>query len=221
MAIKRGKRSRALPVFDNQLEWGTGELVDESLSDAAQAIIADLAEHHDGDFQEWFKERFGSYSAVTRETEKGPARHEEIREIQQAHLILREVQQRLSNFSPFVEGLINEASWRSYGCFFSGGLLSDLEEKATVVSDVLDIAQQKLEAAPTIRGVKPKFPRDALLADTADKLRQSSLTKMTKRRAAELARELLVAAGVEVPEDVVEYEKLIRRAKNRGKKASN
>ncbi|URM26095.1 hypothetical protein LLY42_19325 [Pseudomonas frederiksbergensis] len=85
--------------------------------------------------------------------------------------------------------------------------------KVTVLSDLLEITEQKLEAAPTIRGVKPKFQRDALLADTADKLRQSSLAKMTKRRAAALARELLVAAGVEVPEDVVEYEKLIRRAK--------
>jgi hypothetical protein len=218
MATIRGKRSKALPVFDNKFQWGMGDLVDESLSDSAQTIIADLAGHHDGDFQQWFKQRLGSYRAITRETEKGPARHEEIRDIQQAHLSLREALQRLSNFPPFVEGLINEACWRSHGCFFSGGLLSDLEAKATEVSDVLDIAEQKLEAAPTIRGVKPKYPRDALLADTADKLRESSLAKMTKRRAAEIARELLVAAGVEVPEDIVEIEKLIRRAK-RGEKS--
>lgn len=221
MAIIRGKRSKALPVFDNKPEWGTGELVDESLSDAAQAIIADLAEHHDGDFQEWFKERFGSYSAVTRETEKGPARHEEIRHVQQVKLYLQESVRWLNNLPPFAEGYINGACFRKYGRSFNDGLLSDLEAKATVVFDVLDIAQQKLEAAPTIRGVKPKYPRDALLADTADKLRQSSLTKMTKRRAAGLARELLVAAGVEVPEDIVEIEKLIRRAKKGGKKASN
>jgi hypothetical protein len=90
--------------------------------------------------------------------------------------------------------------------------------KAAAISDALSITEQKLEAVPTIRGVKPKYPRDDLLADTADKLRQSSLAKMTKRRAAALARELLVAAGVDVPEDNVEYEKLIRHAK-RGKKS--
>jgi hypothetical protein len=218
MAIIRGKRSKALPVFDNQPEWGTGDLVDESLSDAAQAIIAALAGHHDGDLQEWFKERLGSYRAVIRETEKGPARHEELRHVRQVQLHLQETLRGLNNLPPFAEGYINDACWRSHGCFFSGGLLSDLMAKATMVSDVLDITEQKLEAAPTIRGVKPKYPRDDLLADTADKLRQSSLAKMTKRRAAELARELLVAAGIEVPADIIEYEKLIRRAK-RGKKS--
>lgn len=195
-----------------------GDLVDESLSDSAQTIIADLAGHHDGDLQEWFKQRLGFYRAVIRETEKGPARHEEIRHIQQTQLHLREALQWLSNLPPFAEGYINDACWRSHGYFFSGGLLSDLMAKAAMVSDVLDITEQKLEAAPTIRGVKPKYPRDDLLADTADKLRQSSLAKMTKRRATELARGLLVAAGVEVPEDIVEIEKLIRRAK-RGKKS--
>ncbi|AMZ70748.1 hypothetical protein TK06_06420 [Pseudomonas fluorescens] len=128
-------------------------------------------------------------------------------------LHLQETLRGLNNLPPFAEGYINDACWRSHGCFFSGGLLSDLMAKAAMVSDVLDITEQKLEAAPTIRGVKPKYPRDDLLADTADKLRQSSLAKMTKRKAAELARELLVAAGVEVPADIVEYEKLIRRAK--------
>ncbi|MDN4547192.1 hypothetical protein [Pseudomonas sp. C32] len=215
---KRGKRSKALPVFDNQLEWGTGDLVDESLSDAAQAIIADLAEHHDGDLQEWFKERLGSYRAVIRETEKGPARHEEIRHVRQVRLHAQEMSRGLNNLPPSAEGYINGACFRKYGHFFNGSFLSDLMAKVTVVSDVLEITEQKLEAAPTIRGVKPKFQRDGLLADTADKLRQSSLAKMTKRRAAALARVLLVAAGVEVPEDIVEIEKLIRRAK-RGKKS--
>lgn len=217
---KRGKRSKALPVFDNQLEWGTGDLVDESLSDAAQAIIADLTEHHDGDLQEWFKERLGSYRAVIRETEKGPARHEEIRHVRQVQLHLQETLRGLNNLPPFAEGQINGVCWRSSGRFFSGGLLSDFMVKAAEISDALSITEQELEQAPTIRGVKPKYPRDDLLADTADKLRQTSLTKMTKRRAAELARELLVAAGVGVPADIVEYEKLIRRAKG-GKKASN
>ncbi|WP_223487422.1 hypothetical protein [Pseudomonas sp. A-RE-19] len=221
MAIKRGKRSKALPVFDNKPEWGTGDLVDESLSDAAQAIIADLAEHHDVDLQEWFKQRLGSYRAVISETEKGPARHEEIRHVQQAQIYLQEAVRWLNSLPPFAEGYINDACWRNHGCFFSGGLLSDFTTKAAAVSDALSITEQKLEQAPTIRGVKPKYPRDDFLADTADKLRQSSLVKMTKRRAAALARELLVAAGVEVPEDVVEYEKLIRRAKKGGKKASN
>jgi hypothetical protein len=218
MAVIRGKRSKALPVFDNQPEWGTGDLVDESLSDAAQAIIADLAGHHDGDLQEWFKERLGSYRAVIRETEKGPARHEEIRHVQQTQIYLQETVRWLNNLPPFAEGYINDVCWRNQGCFFSGGLLSDFMTKAATISDALSITEQKLEAVPTIRGVKPKYPRDDLLADTADKLRQSSLAKMTKRRAAALARKLLVAAGVDVPEDNVEYEKLIRHAK-RGKKS--
>lgn len=218
---KRGKRSKALPVFDNQLEWGTGDLVDESLSDAAQAIIADLAEHHDGDLQEWFKERLGSYRAVIRETEKGPARHEEIRHVRQLQLHAQEMSRGLNNLPPFAEGYINGACFRKYGHFFSGSFLSGLTASAAELIDLLSIAEQDLEQAPAIRGVKPKYPRDDFLADTADKLRQSSLVKMTKRRAAALARELLVAAGVEVPEDFVEYEKLIRRAKKGGKKASN
>lgn len=218
MATIRGKRSKALPVFDNKPEWGTGDLVDESLSDPAQAIIAELAEHHDGDLQEWLKQKLGCYRAVIRGTEKGPARHEEIRHVQQAQLYLHEAVRWISNLPPFADGYINDVCWRNHGCFFSGGLLSDFMTKAAAVSDALSITEQKLEEAPTIRGVKPKYPRDDLLADTADKLRQSSLAKMTKRRAAELARELLVAAGVGVPEDIVEIEKLIRRAK-RGKKS--
>ncbi|MGO4097445.1 hypothetical protein [Pseudomonas sp. TAF7] len=216
---KRGKRSKALPVFDNQPEWGTGDLVDESLSDAAQAIIADIAEHHDGDLQEWFKEKLGSYRTVIRETEQGPARHEEIRRVRQLRLHLQELSRGINNLPPFAEGYINGACFRKYGHPFNGSFLSGFTASAAEHIDLLDIVEQDLEQAPTIRGVKPKYPRDDLLADTADKLRQSSLVKMTKRRAAGLARVLLVAAGVEVPEDIVEIEKLIRRAKKRGKKS--
>ena len=221
MAIIKGKRSKALPVFDNKPEWGTGDLVDESLSDAAQAIIADLAKHHDGDLQEWFKQKLGCYRAVIRETEKGPARHEEIRHVQQVQTYLQEAVRWLNNLPPFAEGYINGACFRKYGHPFNGSFLSGFTASAAEVIDLLGITEQDLEQAPTIRGVKPKYPRDDLLADTADKLRQSSLAKMTKRRAAGLARELLVAAGVEVPEDIVEIEKLIRGAKKGGKKASN
>ncbi len=193
-------------------------MVDESLSDAAQAIIADLAGHHDGDLQEWFKEKLGSYRAIIRETEKGPARHEEIRHVRQLRLHLQEMSRGINNLPPFAEGYINGACFRKYGHSFNGSFLSGTTASVAELIDLLDIVEQDLEQAPTIRGVKPKFQRDALLADTADKLRQSSLAKMTKRRAAALARELLVAAGVEVPEDIVEYEKLIRRAKKRGEK---
>lgn len=221
MATIRGKRSKALPVFDNQPEWGTGDLVDESLSDSAQAIIADLAERHDGDLQEWFKQRVGCYRAVIRETEKGPARHEEIRHVQQTQLRFYEAVRWLKNLPPSAEGYINGACLRKYGHLFNGSFLSGFTASAAEVIDLLGITEQELEQAPTIRGVKPKCHRDAFLADTADKLRQSSLAKMTKRRAAELARELLVAAGVDVPEDIIEIEKLIRRAKRGEKKPSN
>lgn len=218
MKTKRAKRSKALPVLDNKLEWGTGEVVDESVPTLAQAVIAALAVHDSGDFLEWFKQRVGRYRAVILVTEKGPAPHEEIRLVRQAQLQLHELERRLNNLPPSADGYVNDACWRRNGCFFNGGLLSDLMALTAEVTDLLEIAEQELGGIPTIRGLKLKQQRDALLADTAAKLRESSVAKMTKRRAAELARELLVAAEIEVPAEIVEIEKLIRRVE-RGRKS--
>ncbi|MNG29388.1 hypothetical protein D3C84_1148080 [compost metagenome] len=68
-----------------------------------------------------------------------------------------------------------------------------------------------------MRSRKSASSRDLLLADVATYIIAHAKKRTTKRRAAEVARRLLAAAGIDVPDDQYEVEKLIRRQKSGGK----
>lgn len=212
MTIK-AKRAKSLPVLGKKSDWGKGGMVDETLPLAAESLINSLGEQFGPDLLAWFVQRIGRYRAYSEMSEKTPATNEELRLINEAQRYLLEVRQRLKNLPPAVDAHINAACWKRHGRFFhaTGGLLADLDALARETDVLLAIAEQEVGRFPVIRGRKSESIRDSFLADVAAYALEHSQTKITKRKAAEIARDLLVAADVEAPKETVEVERLIRR----------
>jgi hypothetical protein len=145
--------------------------------------------------------------------EKMPATNEELRLVREAQRYLLETRKRLANLPPAADAHINAACWKRHNRFFhgSGGLLSDLDALARETDILLVLAERELDGHPVSRGSKPKCARDGLLADAAAYILENSREPITKRKAAEIAKDLLAAAEVEVPADIKEVERLIRR----------
>lgn len=212
MTIK-AKRAKALPVLDKEVDWGTGGVVDERIPPAAEAMIQSLESELGSELLDWFKRRIGRYRAYSEIAEKSPATHEEVRLVREAQRYLLEVRQRLGNLPPGADAHINEACWRRHNRLFHGwgGLFADLDALACETDTLLAIAGQELDRHAGSKGTKSKSARDSLLSDAAAYILENSRYRITKRKAAETARDLLVAAGVSVPVDVKEVERLIRR----------
>lgn len=207
------KRAKALPVLDREADWGTGGMVDESLPPAAESLINSFGDQFGGELLAWFKQGIGRYRAYSDMAEKMPATNEELRLVNEAQRYLLEVRQRLENLPPAADAYVNAACWKRHKRFFngSGGLLSDLDALAREADTLLAIAEQELDRYPVSRGSKPKAARDSLLSDVAAYMLEHSRESITKRKAAEIARNLLAVADIEVPKEIVEVERLIRR----------
>ncbi|MBA1238720.1 hypothetical protein G7015_09555 [Pseudomonas kunmingensis] len=215
----QAKRAKALPVLDREVDWGTGGIVDERIPAAAEALIQDLESEISGELLDWFKRRIGRYRAYSEMADKSPATHEEVRLVREAQRYLLEVRQRLSNLPPSADAHVNAACWRRHNRLFhgTGGLLGDLDVLARETDTLLAIAEQELGRYPGSKGAKSKSARDSLLSDAAQYIRENSRNPITKRKAAETARDLLLAAGVSVPADVKEVERLLQRFREGGK----
>lgn len=212
MTIK-AKRAKALPVLDKEVDWGTGGVADECISPVAEALIHSLESELGSELHDWFKRRIGRYRAYSEMADKSPATHEEVRLVKEAQRYLLEVRQRLRNLPPSADAHINAACWRRHNRLFhgSGGLLADLDALAHETDTLLGLSEQELNRHPGSKGTKSKSARDSLLSDAAAYIMENSQYPITKRKAAETARDLLAAAGVSVPVDVKEVERLIRR----------
>ena len=212
MTIK-AKRAKALPVLDKEVDWGTGGFVDESLPQAAEALIQDLESGLGDGLLDWFKRRIGRYRAYSEMADKSPATHEEVRLVREAQRYLLEVRQRLSNLPPSADAYINEACWRRHNRLFHGpgGLLADLDAMARETDMLLALTERELDRHPGRKGAKSKSARDSLLSDAAAYIMENSRDPITKRKAAEIARDLLAAAEVDVPGEIKEVERLILR----------
>ena len=209
----RAKRAKALPILDKDADWSMGGMVDETLPPAAELLLDSLNVNFGGELRAWFKQNIGLYRAYSEMAEKMPATNEELRLVNEAQRYLLEVRQRLNNLPPAADAYINAACWHRHKRLFHGtdGLLSDLNAMAKEADTLLAITEQELGRYPVNKGSKPKHARDSLLSDTAAYLLEHSCKPITKRKAAELARDLLVATDVEAPKETVEIERLIRR----------
>lgn len=218
MTIK-AKRAKALPVLDKEVDWGTGGVVDERIPPAAEALIQDLESEISGELLDWFKRRIGRYRAYSEMADKSPATHEEVRLVREAQRYLLEVRQRLSNLPPSADAHVNAACWGRHNRLFRGpgGLLADLDAMARETDMLLALTERELDRHPGRKGTKSKSARDSLLSDAAQYIRENSRNPITKRKAAETARDLLVSAEVDVPADVKEVERLILRWREGGK----
>lgn len=213
MAVK-AKRAKALRLLDSDTDLATGELVDESISADAEALINSLNGQFGDELLPWFRSRIGTFRA----THELPATHEELRTAKEAQLYLQESMLRLENLPPDAAATMEKHCWSRNQRFFNGpaGLLAELAALAEEMASLLEATEETLKSRPVMRGRKPANSRDLLLADVAGHLIAHSTSKKqtTKRRAAELARDLLAAAGVDVPADLYQVEKLIRQQKS-------
>ena len=218
MTIK-AKRAKALPVLDKEVDWGTGGVVDERIPPAAEALIQDLESGLGDGLLDWFKRHIGRYRAYSEMADKSPATHEEVRLVREAQRYLLEVRQRLSNLPPSADAYINTACWGRHNRLFHGpgGLLADLDALARETDMLLALTERELDRHPGRKGTKSKSARDSLLSDAAAYILVKSRDPITKRKAAEIARDLLVSAEVDVPADVKEVERLILRWREGGK----
>ena len=209
----RAKRAKALLILDKDADWSMGGMVDESLSPDGESYLESLSVFFSGDLRAWFKQRIGRYRVYSEMAKKMPATSEELRLVSEAQRYLLEVRQRLKNLPPAADAYINAACWHRHKRLFHGtdGFLSDLNALAREADTLLAITEQELGRYPVNKGSKPKQARDSLLSDTAAYLLEHSCKPITKRKAAELARDLLVATDVEAPKETVEIERLIRR----------
>jgi hypothetical protein len=126
---------------------------------------------------------------------------------------------RLSNLPPDAIACMEIYCWRRNERPYQGpgGSLAAYEALIGELVSQLEATQETLESRPVIRGRKSASSRDLLLADIAAYTIAHAKNRTTKRRAAEVARDLLAAAGIDVPDDQYEVEKLIRRQKGGGK----
>lgn len=212
MTIK-AKRAKALPVLGKEVDWGTGGFVDESLPPAAVTLIHGFGGQFGDDLPDWFKRRIGRFRSHSEMAEKSPATHEEMRLVMEAQRYLLEVRQRLGNLPPTADAHINAACWRRHNRLFhgAGGLFADLDALARETGTLLAMTEQELGRHPVSKGTKPKSARDSLLSDAAAYILENARDPITKRKAAELARDLLAAADVDVPMEIKEVERLVRR----------
>lgn len=210
MTVK-GKRVRSLPIMDAPA-WSSGQLVDESLSLEAKTLIEQYSSEFGQAFPNWFSCRIGIYRSLCSMCEL-PTTTQEINLVQEAQQYLLETRKRLEHLPPTTDAYINETAWRRHGRLFSSGLLRDFQSLSIEIDSLLAIAVQSLNRLPKKAGRKTKSDRDELLSDIADYLVRRGLTK---RRAASLAGDLLAAAGIDVPDDPIELERLARspRGKN-------
>ncbi|MOA46216.1 hypothetical protein D3C78_1687030 [compost metagenome] len=93
-------------------------------------------------------------------------------------------------------------------------MLPAYQALAGEVASLLEDTQETLESRPVMRGRKSASSRDLLLADVAAYVIAQAKKRTTKRKAAEVAMDLVAAAGVDVPDDPYHVEKLIRRQKS-------
>jgi hypothetical protein len=213
MTVK-AKRAKALPLLDADTALATGELVDESISADAEALINSLNGQFDDELLSWFRSRIGTFRAM----HELPATHEELRSAKDAQLYLQESMLRLENLPPDAAATMEKHCWSRNQRVFNGpaGLLAEFVAIADEIASLLAATEETLKNRPVMRGRKPTSSRDLLLADVAAHLIAHSTSKKrtTKRRAAEVARDLLAVAGVDVPDDLYQVEKLIRRKKS-------
>jgi len=211
----KAKRAKALPLLDKDTGPAAGELVDESISADAESLIQSLNGQFGDELLPWFRSRVGTFRAI----HELPATHEELRTVREAHRYLQEGILRLNNLPPDAAACMEAHCWRKNQRFYqgSGGLLAAYEALNGEIASLLEASQEELENRPVMRGRKSVSSRDLLLADVAAYTIAHAKKRTTKRRAAEVARDLLTAAGIDVPDDQYEVEKLIRLQKNGGK----
>ncbi|MGF6695029.1 hypothetical protein M2318_005129 [Metapseudomonas resinovorans] len=213
MAVK-GKRAKALPLLDTATGLATGELVDESISANAEVLVQSFNGEFGGEFMSWLKSRLGTFRAM----HELPATHEERREVLAALLALQEAIVRPDNLPPVADGEMEHQCLNRYKQPYKGpgGLLSEFTASAEKMVLALEATDERLESLPVTRGRKATSNRDQLLADVAAYVTANSTSKKrtTKRRAAEVARDVLAAADVNVPDDLYLVEKLIRQQKS-------
>lgn len=211
MTVK-AKRARALPLLDKDAGLATGELVDESISTDAEALINSLNGQFGDELLPWFRSRIGIFRAI----HELPATHEELRTAKEAKLFLQEFMLRLDNLPPVFAAYMEAICWRRNGRLFNspGGILPAFQALSGEVTSLLEAAQEELESHAVMLGRKSASSRNQLLADVAAYIVAHSSKRTTKRKAAEVARDLLAAAGVDVPNDLYQVEKLIRQQKS-------
>ncbi|MBD9619465.1 hypothetical protein [Pseudomonas sp. PDM07] len=214
MTVK-AKRAKALPLLDKDTGPATGELVDESISADAESLIQSLDGQFGDEFLPWFRSQIGTFRAI----HELPATHEELRMVGELLRCLQEVRLRSNNLPPdaaaCMEVHCRRRNQRPYQG--PGGLLAEHEALTGELVSKLEATQETLESRPVMRGRKSTSSRDQLLADVAAYTIAHAQKRITKRRAAKVARDLLAAAGIDVPDDQYEVEKLIRRQKSGGK----
>lgn len=211
MTVK-AKRAKALPMLDAETDLAMGELVDESISADAEALIQRFNGQFGDELLPWFRSRIGTF----RSNHELPATHEELRRVGEARRVIQEGMLRLENLPPDAAATMEEHCWRKNQHFYDGpgGLLAAFEALTGEMVSLLEATQETLESRPVMRGRKSASSRDLLLADVAAYAIAHAKNRTTKRRAAEVARDLLAAARVDVPDDLYEVEKLIRRRKS-------
>lgn len=211
MTVK-AKRAKALPLLDEDADLAIGELVDESISADAEALINSLSGQFGDELLPWFRARIGTFRAI----HELPATHEELRAARDAHRYLQESMLRLVNLPPDAAACMEAHSWPRNQRLFNGpgGLLAEYEVLARELAFLLEATAETLENRPVMRGRKSASSRDLLMADVATYVLAQAKKRTTKRKAAEVARDLVAAAGVDVPDDLYQVEKLIRRQKS-------
>ena len=214
MTVK-AKRAKALPLLDTATSLAIGELVDESIPADVEALIQGFGGQFGSDFQAWLCSRIGVFRAM----HALPATHEEKRAVEVAGRATQESVLRLENLTPAAEAYMEHFCQIMLQRPFKGpdGLLTEFQAIADKATLVLEATEERLGSLPERRGRRSAAPRDHLLADVANYLLANSVTRITKREAAEHASSLLDACGIDVPWGRDEVERLIRRLQKGGK----
>lgn len=164
--------------------------------DAAEAIVAEVIDP------------LGRYRMDENFRGARLSRAELIKQARDTAAVALELYTRVQNMDPFIRAWADSDSFRAWGeiAFPESG-----EQYLLRLHALMNAASAKASSLPS-KVPKRTGNRDVLLALTAEVVRKHS-AKMTKRKAGEVAAELLECWGVNSPKDDNKVRKAIRRAK--------
>ncbi|AYN94452.1 hypothetical protein EAW52_11020 [Pseudomonas sp. LTJR-52] len=208
MSIK-GKRAQALPILDPSNKRRSGGAFDDSLPTEALELIARQISHDKEDFIKWLSEEMLNFRIHEFAKDQEIPLSQELKLLAELQSYMLETRNRLLNLPATAMAYLEQEQWQlSKTTFFE--CQHNLADQLVKAWAVLGSASNEIEKIPNQPGAREKHSRDNLLAATAARLHNQHGIKI-KRRAAEIARNLLVLCGVQLPEDIKEVERLINK----------
>lgn len=144
-------RQKATKLRDSTAtDLATGELVDESISADAEALIHTLNDQFGDELLPWFRSRIGTFRAM----HELPATHEELCSAKDAQLYLQESMLRLENLPPDASPTMEKHCWSRSQRVFNGpaGLMAEFAALAEEVASLLVATEKTLKSRPVMRG---------------------------------------------------------------------